>query len=59
MTDVLAKLPIGKGVITAAEFKQNLLDERAVYQRFRIRERSSPSGETKTATGFDASSLSR
>jgi hypothetical protein len=34
MTDVLAKLPIGKGVMTAAEFKQKLLDERAVYQRF-------------------------
>jgi hypothetical protein len=27
MTDVLAKLPIAKGVITAAEFEQKLLDE--------------------------------
>jgi hypothetical protein len=32
MTDVLGKLPIGKGVITDAQFKQKLLDERAVYQ---------------------------
>ena len=33
MTDALAKLPIEKGVITDAEFKQKLLEERAVYQR--------------------------
>ena len=31
MTDALAKLLIGKGVITDAEFKQKLLEERAVY----------------------------
>jgi hypothetical protein len=33
MTDVLAKLLIEKGLITDAEFKQKLLEERAVYQR--------------------------
>jgi hypothetical protein len=33
MTDALTKLLIEKGVITDAEFKQKLLDERAVYQR--------------------------
>ena len=32
-TDALAKLLIEKGVITDAEFKQKLLEERAVYQR--------------------------
>jgi hypothetical protein len=31
--DALAKLLIEKGVITDAEFKQKLLEERAVYQR--------------------------
>jgi hypothetical protein len=35
MTDALTKLLIEKGVITDAEFKQKLLDERAVYQRIR------------------------
>jgi hypothetical protein len=33
MTDALAKLLIENGVITDAEFKQKLLEERAVYQR--------------------------
>jgi hypothetical protein len=33
MTDAVAKLLIEKGVITDAEFKQKLLEERAVYQR--------------------------
>ena len=33
MTDALTKLLIEKGVITDAEFKQKLLEERAVYQR--------------------------
>ena len=33
MTDALAKLLIEKGVITDAECKQKLLEERAVYQR--------------------------
>ena len=33
MTDALAKLLIEKGVITDTEFKQKLLEERAVYQR--------------------------
>ena len=32
MTDALAKLLIEKGVISDAEFKQKLLEERAVYQ---------------------------
>ena len=32
MTDALAKLLIEKGVISDAEFKQKLLQERAVYQ---------------------------
>jgi hypothetical protein len=32
MTDVLAKLLIEKGVITDAEFKEKLLQERGVYQ---------------------------
>jgi hypothetical protein len=32
MTDALAKLLIGKGIITDAEFTQKLLEERAVYQ---------------------------
>jgi hypothetical protein len=32
MTDALAKLLIEKGVITDAEFKQKLLEERVVYQ---------------------------
>ena len=33
MSDAMAKLLIEKGVITDAEFKQQLLEERAVYQR--------------------------
>jgi hypothetical protein len=33
MTDALARLLIEKGIITDAEFKQKLLEERAVYQR--------------------------
>jgi hypothetical protein len=33
MTDALTKLLIEKGVITDAEFKQELLEERAVYKR--------------------------
>ena len=33
MTDALAKLLIEKGVITDAEFKRKLLEERTVYQR--------------------------
>ena len=33
MTEAVAKLLIEKGVITDAEFKQKLLEERAVYQR--------------------------
>jgi hypothetical protein len=33
MTDALARLLIREGVITDAEFKQKLLEERAVYQR--------------------------
>ena len=33
MADVVAKLLIEKGVISEAEFKQKLLEERAVYQR--------------------------
>ena len=33
MTDALTKLLIEKGVITDAEFKQKLVEERAVYQR--------------------------
>jgi hypothetical protein len=33
MTDALAELLIEKGVITDAEFKQKLLEERAVYHR--------------------------
>jgi hypothetical protein len=33
MTDALAKLLIDKGIITDAEFKQKLLEERVVYQR--------------------------
>ena len=33
MTDALAKILIEKGVITDPEFKQKLLEERAVYQR--------------------------
>jgi hypothetical protein len=33
MTNALAKLLIEKGVITDTEFKQKLLEERAVYQR--------------------------
>jgi hypothetical protein len=32
MTDALAKLVVENGVITDAEFKQKLLEERAVYQ---------------------------
>ena len=32
-TDALAKLLIEKGVLTDAEFKQKLLEDRAVYQR--------------------------
>jgi hypothetical protein len=31
VTDALAKLLIEKGVITDAEFKQKLLEKRAVY----------------------------
>jgi hypothetical protein len=33
MTDALAKLLIEKGIITDAEFKQKLFEERAGYQR--------------------------
>ena len=33
MTDALAKLLIEKGLITDAEFKQKLLEERAIYHR--------------------------
>ena len=33
MTDALPKLLMEKGVITDGEFKQKLLEERAVYQR--------------------------
>jgi hypothetical protein len=33
MTDALDKLLIEKGIISAAEFKQKLLEERAVYKR--------------------------
>jgi hypothetical protein len=33
MADVLTKLLIEKGIITEAELKQKLLEERAVYQR--------------------------
>ena len=33
MADAVTKLLIEKGVITEAEFKQKLLEERAVYQR--------------------------
>ena len=32
-TDALTKLLLEKGFITDAEFKQKLLEERAVYQR--------------------------
>jgi hypothetical protein len=58
MTNALAKLLIEKGVSTDAEFKQKLLEERAVYQRIlEPQERSDRSGETKAATCLDASSL--
>jgi hypothetical protein len=33
MADAVTKLLIEKGIITEAEFKQKLLEERAVYQR--------------------------
>jgi hypothetical protein len=33
MTDALTKLLIEKGIITDAEFKQKLLEERTVYHR--------------------------
>ena len=33
MADAVTKLLIEKGVITDAEFKQKLLEERVVYQR--------------------------
>ncbi len=33
MTDALVKLLIEKGIITDAEFRKKLLEERAVYQR--------------------------
>ena len=33
MIEALAKLLIEKGIVTDAEFKQKLLEERAVYQR--------------------------
>ena len=33
MADAVTKLLIENGVITEAEFKQKLLEERAVYQR--------------------------
>jgi hypothetical protein len=33
MVDAVTKLLIEKGLITVAEFKQKLLEERAVYQR--------------------------
>jgi hypothetical protein len=36
MTDALAKLLIEKGVITDAEFKEKLLQKRAVYQSILI-----------------------
>ena len=39
-TDALTKLLIEKGVITDAEFKQKLLEERAVYQRILIQRHS-------------------
>jgi hypothetical protein len=32
MTDALAKLLVEKGIITDAEFKQKLLEGRAIYQ---------------------------
>jgi hypothetical protein len=38
MIDALTKLLIEKGVITDAEFKQKLLEERAVYQRILTRQ---------------------
>ena len=40
MTDALTKLLIEKGIITDAEFKQKLLEERAVYQRILNRQRN-------------------
>ena len=33
MADAVTKILIEKGVISEAEFKQKLLEERAVYQR--------------------------
>ncbi len=33
MTDALTKVLIERGIITDAEFKQKLFEERAVYQR--------------------------
>jgi hypothetical protein len=33
MADAAVKLLIEKGIITEAEFKQKVLEERAVYQR--------------------------
>ena len=33
MADAVTKLLIEKGVITEAEFKQKLLEERAIYQK--------------------------
>ncbi len=44
MTDAVAKLLllIEKSIITDAEFKQKLSEERAVYQRFLIRHRNEP-----------------
>ena len=33
MTDALSKLLVEKGVITDAEFKKKLSDERAAYQK--------------------------
>ena len=33
MSDATTKLLIQKGVFTEAEFKQKLLEERAIYQR--------------------------
>ena len=40
MADAVTKLLIDKGVITEAEIKQKLLEERAVYQRILIRRHS-------------------
>jgi mannitol/fructose-specific phosphotransferase system IIA component (Ntr-type) len=44
MTDALAKLLIEKGVITDAEFKEKLLQKRAVYQSILIQRSIDPGG---------------